>query len=105
MPPTFPKPWITTRVEAGSMPRRLSAHFIQRHVRRVPDTALARASRDRVLHAISGEYFDPAIVKLDWDMDRDLLVGALEHLAHAVVKTQPGGGFIEPDRGGGPGVG
>src|SRR5207245_2893489 len=64
----------------------------------------AGAARDGVLHAVAGEDFDATIVKLDRDVDRDLAGRALEHLADAVVKPQAGGGLVETDRGGSPGI-
>ncbi len=44
-------------------PRGQRADFIKRHIRREPDAALGGASRDGVLDAVSGEYFQASVVQ------------------------------------------
>src|SRR6266852_982242 len=83
-------------------PRRQRPDLIQGHVRSVADSALSRTASNRMLHTIAGEDFNPAIVQLDRDVDRDLLGGALEYFADAIVEPQSCGGFIKSDLGGSP---
>ena len=53
-------------------PGRQRAHFVERHVGRVADAAFARAARDRMLHAIAREYFEPPVVQLHGNVHGDL---------------------------------
>src|SRR6202023_2343313 len=54
-------------------PGRQCAHLIQRHVRGETNAALAWTSRDRVLHAVAREYFDPSVIELHGDGYGDFL--------------------------------
>src|SRR5580704_15457838 len=48
------------------------AHFIERHLRRVADAALARAASDVVLHAKTRKHIDRAVIELHRKMHDDL---------------------------------
>ena len=69
-------------------PRSQRAHFVERHVGRVANAALARAARDRMLHAIAGEHFEPPVVELHRNVDGDLARRRAQHFLHAVVEAQ-----------------
>jgi acetate kinase len=57
-----------------------------------------------VLHAVSGEDFEAAVIELDGDIDGDLASGRAENFPHAVVEFQRIGSLIEPRGGGEPGI-
>src|SRR6476469_1805026 len=54
----------------------------------VPDAALGRAERDVVLHAVSGEDFDLAVVHLNGARHRDLTLGMRENLPDSGIEPQ-----------------
>ena len=64
----------------------------------------AGTARDGVLHAIAGEDLQPAVIELHRDVDGDLLGGRAQNLAHAVVKVEALGSFVETHFGGDPGI-
>src|SRR5689334_15535242 len=53
-----------------------------------------------MLHAISGEYFQAAVVELHRDVDDDFPRRGSQHLAHAIIKTKTTGRFVEAGLGG-----
>src|SRR5205823_5167233 len=71
------------------------AHLIERDIRRKSDAAFGRASRNRVLHAITLEYLDPPVVQRNRKVHGQLRRGASQHLAHAVIQSQQLRGLIE----------
>ena len=92
-------------VHDGAFPRhpgRESAHFVERNIGSKTDAALGRAACNRMLNAISGEYFNPAVVQGDGDVDGQFHGGSAQHLPHAIIETEPAGRFIKTVRGGFP---
>ena len=58
-------------------PRGERGDLVERNVRVIADPALRRTERDVVLHAVSGEHFDLAVVHLDRAGDGDLTLGCV----------------------------
>jgi hypothetical protein len=58
-----------------------------------------------VLHAIAGEYLDPAIVELHRNIHGNFLGGAAQHLAHAIVEIEPVRGLVKARFGSKPRIG
>ena len=76
-------------------PRRQRAHFVEAHVRREADAALARPARHGVLHAIAGEHLQASVIELHRNMHRDFARGGAQNLAHPVIQIEPHGGLVK----------
>ena len=87
-----------------SHPRSQRADFVKRHIGRETNTAFGRTARDGMLHAISGEDFNAAIVEQHRDMHGNLSRRRAQHLAHAVIDLEKLGGFVETGGSGKPGI-
>ena len=68
------------------------AHFVQRHIGRETDAALARPAHQRMMHAITDEDFQPPVIERHGNVDGDLLVGIAHEAVNAVFETQLFGG-------------
>ncbi len=85
-------------VDDGAFPRHPRgerAHFIQRYVGRKADAALAGAAHHGMLHAIAGEDFEAAVIKLHGNVDGDFAGWAFEDFANAIVQPEPRGGVVD----------
>ena len=71
------------------------AHFVQRHIGRVADAALARAARDVVLHAEAREHVDHAVIQGYRKMHDHLSRWRAQHLPQALIQIQLARGKIE----------
>ena len=69
--------------------------FVERDVGVIADAALGRAKGDVVLHAVSGEDFDFAVVHLDRTGDGDLPLRTGEDLPDARIETEQPRGTVE----------
>ena len=85
-------------VDYGALPGHPTgqgAHFVERDVGSIPNAALARAARDRMLHAKAGENFEMPVIHLDGNVDRELAVGIAQNAPQSLVKIQFLGSQIE----------
>ena len=82
-------------IDHGAFPGHLAgqrADFVQRHVGRESDAALARPAHQRMLHAIADEHFEVAAIEHHRNVDGDLLVGIAHEAVDALFEAQFLGG-------------
>src|SRR6202011_767733 len=64
------------------------AYFIERHIRRVADSAFGRTARDRMLYPKAGENFKMAIVHLYRYVDSEFAVGITQHAPQSLAQVE-----------------
>src|SRR5579863_7119946 len=72
-----------------------TAHFLQGHIRREADSALARPARHGVLHAEAREYIDRAVVAGHRKMHDHFPRRRAQHLPQSFIEIQLARGKVE----------
>ena len=85
-------------------PRGQRHHLLQRHLRVVAHAALARAARERVLHAVTLEVGDAAVVHFDGHVHDQAALGPAQRLGPARQAAEVGQHAIDLREVGGPGA-
>src|SRR6201999_1625476 len=78
-------------VDYGALPGHPAcqgANFIERNIRRVANSALARTTRLRVLHPEAGEHLDAPVVHGHGEMHNNLAGWITQHTPEALVQIQ-----------------
>ena len=76
-------------------PARQRADFVEVHVGPVAQSALGRAARNGVLHAVSGEDFEVPVVHLHRDMNNNFAARTTQNLPQSFIKIQLMGGEVK----------
>ena len=82
-------------IHDGAFPGHLAgqgAHFVERHVGRKTNAALARPAHQRVMHAITDENFELSAIERHRDVHGDLFVGIAHEAVDALFQAQLFGG-------------